>query len=788
MKELIEIKDSQIVRRIPLDKEHYNLGRGLENNIVLDTPKVSRLHAKLIQEEDSYTIIDNDSTNRLFVNGEAVQQKKLLCGDRINLSRETTLFYQCGECDALEPSEMFLQAGEAIRKNDFFRLKKVTDRIISLAALDNILDIILAEVVELIGAERGFIVLANEQGELQAETGVSHNLSLAQAGQDKAIYSQSIVQWVIENQQSKFILNIEDQPEEPSRSVLDLDLRSIMCAPLLFGDRLTGIVYVDAGYQVSDFSETDRLFFTILSDYAAIAIENAKLYGRVQMSNLQLREEVMESEERYRSLVELSPDAIVVHSKGEIAFVNPAAVKLLGAKKPEDLVGRPVIEIIHPESRGFARKHMRQRLDEGEKIPLAERKFLRLDGKAIDVEVTAAPLTFYGQPAIQVIARDISKRKRMEQELLRAQKLESVGVLAGGIAHDFNNLLQAIMGNAMLAKMDADDPAKVDLYLTDVETAVSRAAGLTRQLLTFSRGGAPVTQAAPIAQLLDESAAFALHGSKTTYKLDIEESLPLVEMDYDQINQVVHNLVINASQAMPMGGMITISASQIEISPIHSIGILEPGRYVKVSVEDGGVGIPAKILDKIFDPYFTTKQEGSGLGLASCYAIVTKHGGIIEAEPESEQGAVFTFYLPVSENQPAKKQQREETIKFKCKVLVMDDDDFVRKISVKILQQLNCVVESASDGSEAIELYTQARENGAPFDLVILDLTVPGGMGGQETIEKLKAYAPDIKAIAASGYSNAPVMSNPEEYGFQGVITKPFDLGDITRVLTDVLT
>jgi CheY-like chemotaxis protein len=303
-------------------------------------------------------------------------------------------------------------------------------------------------------------------------------------------------------------------------------------------------------------------------------------------------------------------------------------------------------------------------------------------------------------------------------------------------------------------------------------------------LLTFSKGGTPVTKATSIQELIEESVAFALRGSNVAYSLDFADDLYFVEVDSGQINQVIHNLVLNADQAMPDGGTISISVRNTKATNPQSIQSTQTkGDYVEIAICDHGVGMPKDMLEKIFDPYFTTKQEGSGLGLASCYSIVNKHGGFIEAESMPGEGSTFRLYLPVSRKQPEKHETGEWSYKLDTKILLMDDDSMVRDTAGRMLQRLGCEVELVVDGGQAVKEYLRAKESGKPFDIVIFDLTVPGGMGGQEALEELLTHDPSVKAIVASGYSHDPVMADPEKYGFQGVISKPFDIKTLVKTI-----
>lgn len=383
---------------------------------------------------------------------------------------------------------------------------------------------------------------------------------------------------------------------------------------------------------------------------------------------------------------------------------------------------------------------------------------------------------------------DITEQKRMEAELQRAQKLESVGVLAGGIAHDFNNLLTGILGNVSLAKLEAQragHDAVADL-LTDAEIASLRAKGLTNQLLTFSTGGAPVKATVSITKLLRESAQFALRGSNVDCRFEIAADLWLVDADEGQLSQVVNNLLINARQAMPQGGIVNLSAENRDVGT--DLPTLTPGRYVLISVVDQGMGIPAEHLPRVFDPYFTTKQTGSGLGLSTTHSIVRNHGGHIRVESVVGRGTSFFIYLPASQRPVAvDAAEKTEFTYGQGRVLVMDDDEAVRNLAARVLRGAGYQVELAADGAEAIASYQRAKRAGAPFDVVLLDLTVVGGMGGEETVRRLRGFDPQVRAIVSSGYSTEATMSDYTRYGFDGVVPKPYTVSELTRVVAAVL-
>jgi signal transduction histidine kinase/CheY-like chemotaxis protein len=378
-------------------------------------------------------------------------------------------------------------------------------------------------------------------------------------------------------------------------------------------------------------------------------------------------------------------------------------------------------------------------------------------------------------------------RRQLEEDLLRSRKLESLGVLAGGIAHDFNNLLTAILGNITLSLADTEPDEEAHRRLVEAEKASVRAQDLTQQLLTFSRGGAPVRETASIGDLVADSAGFALRGSNVRLDYVLNADLWPAEVDPGQISQVVNNLIINAGQAMPDGGTVTIRTANAVVGD-DGPAPLPAGDYVTISVSDQGSGIPPETIERIFDPYFTTKQKGSGLGLATVYSIVKRHGGHIGVETSPGRGATFVVWLPAMRHAavPARKAQ-DAVAPGAGRVLVMDDEPFVRDVIGAMLERLGYEPSFAEHGEEAIAIYREARALGAPFAAVIMDLTIPGGMGGVEAAQKLRLIEPGVRIIVSSGYSNDPVMANYRDYGFVGVARKPYRVGELSRVLDEAL-
>jgi len=375
---------------------------------------------------------------------------------------------------------------------------------------------------------------------------------------------------------------------------------------------------------------------------------------------------------------------------------------------------------------------------------------------------------------------EISQREHIEEELLRARKLESLGVLAGGIAHDFNNFLTIVQGNIEMAKMQLDPAEPVQAMLDQTASACQRATSLSFQLLTLAKGGAPVRRLVSVAKLVTDAVELASAGAQNSIEVSIAEDLWFAEVDSGQIGQVLHNILLNARQAMPEGGIIEVRAENVVAPRI--------GNRVRISIRDYGCGIPADVLPRIFDPYFTTKPSGSGLGLATAYAIVAKHGGNLSVESQPGHGTVFTVDLPASQESPPPEPSIIVPMEAGTeRLLVMDDEEALRKILETVLTSLGYEVQTARNGAEAIALFEKAKASGRSFDAALLDLTVSGGMGGIEAATRLKESDPSLKLIVSSGYSDAPVTSDFRKYGFDDVIPKPWTVSQVSEVFRRVL-
>jgi PAS domain S-box-containing protein len=507
-----------------------------------------------------------------------------------------------------------------------------------------------------------------------------------------------------------------------------------------------------------------------------------------------IEDELATEKERLTVTLQSIGDGVIsTDLQGNIISVNKVAEELTGWKE-EEAIGKPLTKVFHIVNE-FNRKRcedpVRKVMETGGVVGLANNTILLgKSGKEHVIADSGAPIMDSQNKIIGAVLvfRDITEKRKMEAELVKAQKLESLGVLAGGIAHDFNNFLTAIIGNLSLAKMDSKPGDQVVAWLNEMEKASLQAKNLTQQLLTFSKGGEPVKKLVALTELVKNSATFSLRGSNVRCEFSISEDLLPVEVDEGQIGQVINNLVLNADHAMPEGGIIEICAENIILSADNEFS-LPLGPYLRTSFRDHGVGIHPDHLPKVFDPYFTTKHKGSGLGLTVAYSIIDKHNGRMTVESVHGHGTTFTIYLPASDK-PASQPADEEKRLFigKGKILVMDDEEFIRDLAIQMLGKMGYEVSVAHDGNQAIEMYRQAQKSGEPFDTVIMDLTIPGGMGGKEAIRKLKKLDPNVKALVSSGYSNDPIMSNFRDYGFQGVVKKPYRIQDMSDALRSVIT
>ena len=507
----------------------------------------------------------------------------------------------------------------------------------------------------------------------------------------------------------------------------------------------------------------------------------------------QADEELKESREQLRTVVEKSPISMaLVNMRGDIEYINLKAIETFGYL-PQDIPNMDSWWVqAYPDKtyRDQALTQWVRLVQEAlfNKHEIEKREY-RVTCKDGTVKIVVIFGVWVGEKVLAVFD-DITERKLLEEQSLRAQKLESIGTLAGGIAHDFNNLLQGVFGYISLAKMTISDKENSIASLEQAEKALHQTVNLTNQLLTFSKGGRPSKKVIDLRPLIENSARFMLSGSRSDLLLNIPKNLWHVEADEGQIGQVFQNIVLNADQSMPIGGTINITASNLA----KSEETLPPGLanvdYVLIAVQDTGVGIPDQYLSRIFDPYFTTKEKGSGLGLATSYSIIKNHGGMIDVRTKSGVGSTFMIYLPATVKpihpEPVETPHTVSPSK-RSKILVMDDEEVIRNTSSELLTALGHDVEVAEHGKAVLEKYQDAYVAGHPFDIVILDLTIRGGMGGVETIQNLLKINPNVKAIVSSGYSDDMAAVNYLSQGFKASLKKPYDVEALEDVIKSML-
>lgn len=495
------------------------------------------------------------------------------------------------------------------------------------------------------------------------------------------------------------------------------------------------------------------------------------------MSEVRRAQEALRlSEEKFSKAFRTSPDAINLTriSDGTYVDVNEGFTRMTGWTAAEVVGRRSLPGDLGVWDRAEDRDNVVRLLADRGEVRGYEARFRRKDGGIVIGSMSARRIDIDSEPCLLSVTRDVTELRRTEEALRRAQKLEALGVLAGGIAHDFNNLLTGVFGHLELARALVPGTSALGDHLDSALTAFDRAKALTLQLLTFARGGAPVKRSVDLGGLIAQTVRFTLAGSGVRAQLDMEEPLLPCEADANQIVQVLENLILNARQAMPKGGTITVRAEGLgPDDPVPPP--LEPGRYLKVEVADEGCGIPAENLSKVFDPFFTTKAEGTGLGLATSYSIIQRHGGVLEAESQEGEGSRFRFYLPAgTEAPPAVPRTEPGGAVTGLTILYLDDEPLLREIAVALLAHRGHRVTPVATGADAVRLYGQALGTGQPFDLVLLDLTLPGGEGGLEVLTRLQERDPGVRAVATSGYSVDPVMAEPTRFGFLASLPKPF--------------
>jgi two-component system, cell cycle sensor histidine kinase and response regulator CckA len=504
------------------------------------------------------------------------------------------------------------------------------------------------------------------------------------------------------------------------------------------------------------------------------------------ITDLKKAEEALkESKARFQDLSDATFEAVVFIENGIIIDVNQRFYEMFSYNNSE-IIGMDALDIIAPEVRAISKE--KKAAQNGEAY---ETMGLKEDGTRFPIEIHPRELHLRGRNIRISAIRDLTEQKNMEEEVLKSKNLQSVGTLAGGVAHDFNNLLMAIVGNISLAKMNASQDGRITDFLNEAERIAFMGKNLTQQLLTFSRSGDPIRKVVFLGTMLRDITEKILGNSPIRPKYIIPMDLFPVEVDEDQMKQVIQNMVTNAKEAMPSGGTIVISCENVNVTPQNKLPLIKED-HVKISIHDEGIGIPEENLSKIFDPYFTTKgmgsQKGIGLGLAICYSIIKNHNGYILVDSLPGKGTTFQIYLPASKKDIIEVCIEENVVRNgKGRILIMDDEEMILKIAKELLQLMGYEVTTAQNGEEAIGFYRQSMELKKPFNAVVLDLAIPGGMGGKEVMQELLIIDPHVKAIISSGYLNDPVVRDFRKYGFLAMLTKPYEANELDDKLQNII-
>lgn len=516
-------------------------------------------------------------------------------------------------------------------------------------------------------------------------------------------------------------------------------------------------------------NETARLLHELQVHQIELELQNAELHKS--------RDEFESLLKKYTDLYDFAPVGyFTLDRNGIISEVNLSGAHLFGVERSR-LTGMRFSQFVTPADRSafslFREKVFTNRATKSCELTIATAAG---NPRSVQIEALIAP----SEHECRVILVDITELQRTRQDLQKSQKLESLGFLAGGLAHDFNNVLTAVLGNISLARNLSNSPEELAERLEQAEQAALRARDLTQQLLTFAQGGAPVKNVITLDSLLEETVALTLHDSAVTCQFTLAPDLWPVHADEGQLRQVIRNLVTNALQAMGDGGTLTITARNIHVPPDEWL--------VEISVADSGTGIPKHLLPRIFDPFFTTKAQGNGLGLATSYSIIKKHDGTIAVESVPGKGTIVHISLPAAQHREQSAAATPPVLqRGEGRILVMDDEEIVREMLTVMLTGLGYLVECTADGNAAVDLYGQRLAEGTPFDAVIMDLTVPGGVGGKDAIASLLRIDPQVKAVVSSGYSTDAVMANYRDYGFSAVLGKPYLPQEMCRVLHELL-
>ncbi len=569
--------------------------------------------------------------------------------------------------------------------------------------------------------------------------------------------------------------------------------RSLVIIPLTYNDESFGTINIVSEKENYLSGEGNKL--KAIGKTVGLSLKNAMYFEKINKQIKQIKEtkeQLAKSNEEYKKLLYYNPYGILIHNQGIAKYCNHAFLDILDIENADEIINKDVMPYIHPDFKEVVKKRLTEYSDETKFIPPLEERIISKKGNPKWIEASGFSLE-NGDKLIMV--NNITKRKLAEKEkeelqkhLIQNDKMEAIALLAGGIAHDLNNFLTIITGSIDILSIITKNQEKAQNILYTASKAIENTKNLTQQLLTFSKGGEPIKKTSSLIDIVKDTTNFVLSGTEIKPLFDIDKNLWLCKIDEGQISQVIQNIVINARQVMPGGGIIKISMKNIGKQE-HKKYHLKNKDYVEISIKDEGSGISKENLEKIFTPYFTTKKEGNGIGLAVCYSIIKKHNGYIFVESKEYFGTTFRIYLPAvnetnNENIESISKNNE---KLSGKILLMDDEDMILKIGKEMLELLGFEVTISKNGNEAIEYYKQELGNNSPFDLVIVDLTIPGNKGGKETQQELFKIDENVKVIVSSGYSNSKIIANYRDYGFKAAIIKPYTLDKLIAVIKDVL-
>ncbi len=711
---------------------------------------------------------------------------------------------------------------------DLMALIRANQAISMEIVLDKLVERLLKIVIQHSGAERGVLLLVRDEdlcveAEYRADSD-DFILTGSIAAEAYGGFPQSVVHYVRRTLKELVVNRPEDNAlfrDDPY--FVERGECSLLCIPLIRQKTFKGMMYLENTLNTQVFKHDSIELVKMIATQAAISLENAILFEKSREAEMEKEQQYEEIQAQYEEMETLHEDleetfhelsetnrklarekqqlsttlrsiaegVITADQSGRIVLINQGAEEILEiAHRDAEArhLGR-IVSLYDGSTGRLLEDPAAKVLRDGEPVDIRSNVYIATPaGEKKYVSVSCSPVKNDSCEIVGIVMviQDLTEHRRMEDEILKSSKIESLGIFAGGIAHDFNNILTSIVGNLSLLKLQADKGIVDQEMLSDIEKASMRARDLTQQLLTFSRGGAPIKKITSVKDLVVETIDFAMRGSAIKCHFSLGDDLWNIEADQGQISQVIHNLVLNSRQAMKDSGDLWITVQNHVVRP-GDHGFIS-GDYVRIIIRDEGGGIPENIIGRIFDPYFTTKEKGSGLGLAISYSIVKKHGGHIQVQSDGSKGTSFDVFLPATMKEPSREDESAENLVLDGgTILLMDDDDMVLKVGVRLFAQLGFSVDTASNGDEALSRYYDAMKKGSGYDFVVMDLTVPGGMGGREAVSLLRKADPGARIIVSSGYSNDPVMAQYREYGFDGIIVKPYRLSELKIVLYDIL-